>query len=447
MNGLDFGHEARRLRVGTLVRLRWIAAAGQVAALVIARYGLGIGFPFEAAAACAALLLAFNAFLRLRFSPAKRLEEKATTLILAFDIGQLGLMLFLTGGLANPFAVLLIAPTMISAVSQTWLETGKLLAFAILCACALAIWSEPLVLPNGAAIHPPRIETVGSLIAIVVSAVFVALYGGQVAKEARQLGEALAATELILSNAQHLSQLDGLAAAAAHELGTPLATVTVIVHELAGQREIAALCGEDLGLAKQELARCRTILGQLSLANRVGSEPFDKVELDALLEEVASPHRLQDIDIVASARGPEPRPFCTRNPALLYGLRNLVENAVAFARAEVRIEATWSRDKVEIAISDDGPGYPAAVVQRLGEPYISDRSAARRADPEAGLGLGLFIAKALLERAGAELKIGNLPPPKTGARAIVVWPRRDFSDETRLALAGEDASAKSPLNP
>ncbi len=441
MNPIDFGHEARRLRVGTLVRLRWIAAGGQIAAIVVARYVLHIGFPTAAAALCVAMLLGFNAVLRLKFSPATRLEEKATTLILAFDIGQLGLMLFLTGGLSNPFAVLLIAPTMISAVSQSWLETCKLLAFAIFSACVLAVWRVPLALPNGTLVNPPLIETAGSLLAIVVSAVFVAFYGGQVAKEARQLGEALAATDLILTRAQHLSQLDGLAAAAAHELGTPLATLTVVVHELANSREVAALCGEDLALAKQELARCRAILGQLSLAKSVDGQPFDQVELDGLLEEVAGPHRLQGVDIEVTAHGPEPRPACARNPALLFGLRNLVENAVAFAYARVRIEATWTRDKVEVAIEDDGPGFPPAVRQRLGEPYISDRSAARRADAEGGLGLGLFISKALLERTGAELKIGN--PQGGGARAVVAWPRELFGSKEPLVLAGDPAYAKS----
>ena len=441
MNAIDFGHVARRLRVGTLVRLRWVAAAGQLAALLFTRYVLHIGFPFPATAACVAMLLGFNAFLRLKFPPAKRLEERATTLILAVDIGQLGLMLFLTGGLANPFAVLLIAPTMISAVSQTWTETGKLLAFAILCACALAIWRVPLALPNGALIEPPLIETIGSLIAIAVGAIFVAFYGGQVAKEARQLGEALAATDLSLTRAQHLSQLDGLAAAAAHELGTPLATLTVVVHELASSPEIAALCGEDLALAKQELARCRTILGQLSLASRVGREPFDPVEIDALLEEAAGPHRLQGVDIVVTARGPEPRPVCARNPALLYGLRNLVENAVAFAVTRARIEATWTRETVEVVIGDDGPGFPPVVLQRLGEPYISDRNAGRRADAEGGLGLGLFISKALLERTGAGLKIGN--PPEGGARAVVSWPRQLFGSQKALTLAASAAPLKS----
>jgi two-component system sensor histidine kinase RegB len=441
MNAIDFGREARQLRVGTLVRLRWIAAAGQIVALLVSRYALHIGFPLQQAALCVAMLLAFNLFLRLRFQPAKRLEERATTLILAFDIGQLGLLLHLTGGLANPFAVLLIAPTMISAVSQTWMETGKLLAFAILSACALAFWRVPLTLPNGALVNPPLIETAGSLVAIVVSAVFVAIYGGQVAKEARQLGEALAATELILTRAQHLSQLDGLAAAAAHELGTPLATLTVVVHELANQREVAALCGEDLALAKQELARCRTILNQLSLANRVGAEPFEQVELDTLLEEVAGPHRLQGVEILVSAHGVDPRPVCPRNPALLYGLRNLVENAVTFADRTARIEANWTRERIEIAVSDDGPGFPPAVLQRLGEPYITDRSAARRAEAEGGLGLGLFISKALLERTGAELRIDN--PASGGARAAVAWPRALFGSQAQLSLAADAAAPKS----
>ena len=437
MDQFDFGQEARRLRVGTLVRLRWIAAAGQIAALLVAGLALHIAFPFGAAALSVALLLGFNAFLRLRFSPAKRLEEKTTTYILAVDIGQLAVLLYLTGGIANPFAMLLLAPTMISAVSQTWVETGKLLTLAILCAGVVTIWRLPLQMADGTLLDPPAIEKGGFLLAIVVSAAFVAVYGGQVAKEARQLAGALAATEMILARAQHLSQLDGLAAAAAHEFGTPLATLTVIVHELANQPEVALLCGEDLSLARQELTRCRAILGQLSIANRVASEPFDRVELEALLEEVAAPHRLQDIDIDTRAQGPEPRPLCARNPALLYGLGNLAENAVAFAEAQVTVEANWGRDRVEIAIEDDGPGFPAAVLQRLGEPYISDRTAARQSDAEAGLGLGLFIAKALLERTGAELKIGNLPWPRQGARAVVSWPRRLFEPPDRPAPAGE----------
>ncbi len=437
MTPIAFGHEARRLRVGTLVRLRWYAAAGQIAAILVSRLYLQVTFPVEPALACVGALIAFNGYLWWKVPPSTRATERLTSVILAFDVVQLWAVLTLTGGLANPFAVLLLAPTMISAVSQAWWETVKLLALAILCDGALAIWRVPLKFEDGALFNPPPIETAGFLIALVVTAVFVALYGGQVSREARQLAEALAATELILTRAQHLNQLDGLAAAAAHELGTPLATLTVIVHELSASTEVAALCGDDLTLARQELARCRVILGQLAIANRVADSPLDRLDLDSLLEEVAGPHRLQDIDIHVAASGPEPRPTCARNPALLYGLKNLAENAISFARSQVRIEATSSRNRVEIAIVDDGPGFPQQVLLRMGEPYISDRTASRRAGAEAGLGLGLFIAKALLERTGATLTIDNLASPAHGARAIVAWPRLVFEDKAITSLAAD----------
>jgi two-component system sensor histidine kinase RegB len=446
----DFGHEARRVRVGTLVRLRWIAAAGQIAALAVSRFALHLEFPFAASAICVALLIAFNGYLRFGLPQAKRLDERTTTYILAFDIGQLGVMLYLTGGLANPFAMLLLAPTMISAVSQSWDETAKLLAFAIVCAGALALWSEPLKQHGAVYVNPPPIETIGFLLAIAISAVFIAVNGSQVAKEARQLAEALAATELMLARAQHLSQLDGLAAAAAHELGTPLATLTVVIHELANQKDVVALCGEDLALARQELKRCRTILGQLANASRMAVEPFDRVEIDALLEEVAGPHRLQGIEIAVSAEGRGPHPTCPRNPALIYGLRNLVENAMAFASAEVRIAANWTEERVDIAVLDDGPGFPPAILSGLGEPFISDRAAARRSDPETagGLGLGLFISKALLERTGAELRIANRVMPYHGAVATISWPRREFGTEARAAFGRIDSiQALKPSNP
>jgi two-component system sensor histidine kinase RegB len=437
MTPIAFGHEARRVRVGTLVSLRWYAAAGQIAAILVSWLYLQVTFPVQPALLCVVALIAFNAHLWWTVPPATRANERLTSFILGFDIIQLWAVLSLTGGLANPFAVLLLAPTMISAVSQAWWETVKLLALAIVCDCALAVWRIPLKFEDGTLFNPPPIETAGFLIALVVTAVFVALYGGQVSREARQLAEALAATELILTRAQHLNQLDGLAAAAAHELGTPLATLTVIVHELIASKEVASLCGEDLTLARQELARCRVILGQLSMANRVAMSPLDRMELDSLLEEVAGPHRLQDIDIDVAASGPEPRPTCARNPALLYGLKNLVENAISFARSQVHIEATWTRERIEIAIVDDGPGFPQQVLLRMGEPYISDRTASRRAGAEAGLGLGLFIAKALLERTGAQLTIGNLSPPERGARAAVSWPRHDFEGGTPAPIAAD----------
>lgn len=414
--------EAHRLRLGTLVQIRWLAAGGQAAALIVSATFLHIRFSFWLTGVCWGLLLAFNILLWLCISPTKRLHDKTATLILALDISQLGLMLFLTGGLANPFAMLLIAPTMISAVSQSWLETVKLLALALLYAVLLAFWNLPLRLSDGIIYAPPPIAIAGTLVAIVVSAIFVALYGGQVAKEARQLAMALNATEHILARERHLSELDGLAAAAAHEFGTPLATLTVIIHELAAQKEIAALCGEDLALAQQELARCRHILSRLSLAHRLEEPENDILDIETLLEEIASPCRLQGIAIAVQAYGNAPRPVMTRNPALFHGLRNVIDNAVSFAVAQVQIVATWDETQRTIRIRDDGPGFPPLVLQSFGEPYISQRKAASTSEEKPGLGLGLFIAKVLLERTGATLTLANLPAPQHGAEVVVSWP-------------------------
>ncbi len=435
----DFGRRASQLRLGTLVRLRWLACAGQLAALLIAHFALGAGFLFMPSLGCVVASAAFNLYLSTRFPIGRRLHDDFATAILAFDIGQLAALLFFTGGLANPFAVLFLAPIMISAVSQPWRETVKLLAFSLLCVTALEFFHSELTY-NGVPLDPPQLYEIGLWASIGVSAGFVALYGNQVAGEARQLSSALAATELTLARAQHLSQLDGLAAAAAHELGTPLATVAVIVHELAAQADLQALCGEDLALAETQLARCRTILQKLSSPGKLASEARDDVPLETLLEEVVAPHRLQGVEIKATLAGKGAQPLSRRNPALIYGLDNLVSNAVGFAGSSVSIEGSWSAETIQIVIRDDGPGFPPQVLRKWGEPYISDRAGARRGDGEAvaGLGLGLFIAKALLERTGAELKIENARAPERGALVAVSWTLPVSSEKTGFWRPGNE---------
>ena len=201
-----------------------------------------------------------------------------------------------------------------------------------------------------------------------------------------------------------MSQLDGIAAAAAHELGTPLATVALVVHDLAAQPQIAAQWADDLRLGEEQVARCRTILRKLSSPDTIAAASMEEATLGDLIEEIVAPHRLLDVAIEVESQGAPPEPICRRNAGLIYGLHNIVENAVSFAERRVQISASWTASEVRIVIADDGPGFPPQVLGRLGEPYISTRGgAARRREDEAagGLGLGLFIAKALLERSGA----------------------------------------------
>jgi two-component system sensor histidine kinase RegB len=423
----DFGQRARQLRVDTLIRLRWLAVAGQSAAVLVTRVGLGFQLPMVWCFLCIGMSALLNFGLRLRFPVSQRLDDGRATIILGFDILQLAALLFLTGGLVNPFSILFLAPIMISAASLPLRRTAVLLMLALACSTVLTFWRRPLPWLEGADLHVPMLYSVAIWVAIAVGAAFITIYAHRVAEEARLLAGALNATERVLAREQHLSQLDGLAAAAAHELGTPLATVALVVTEMTRQNPPAGAFADDLRLLSQEVARCRAILGKLASLGEDRAGPLEELSLNLLIEEVAAPHRHFGVAIEIALDGAGPEPVCRRNPGMLYGLGNIVENAVDFARSLVRVDASWTNEAVTIFISDDGPGVAQHVLARLGEPYVTTRGG-QRAEGETGggLGLGLFIAKTLLERSGAALAIVNRPPPATGARARVVWSRLAF---------------------
>jgi two-component system sensor histidine kinase RegB len=279
----------------------------------------------------------------------------------------------------------------------------------------------------------PWIYVLGVWLSILLAIGFIGVYAWQLTEEGRQLAEALAATELVLAREQHLSQLDGLAAAAAHELGTPLSTISVIAKELERALEPNSPHTDDVRLLREQSQRCRDILAKLSELS--SGEPFDLLPLSALIEEVVAPHRNFGVAIdVALPHEPSPTPVGARNPAILYGLGNLLENAVDFAHERVEVTADWSGEDVAVLISDDGPGFAPEIMDRIGEPYV--RSSKRRrmnaGSETTGLGLGFFIAKTLLERSGATVDFENRAFPDRGAVVKIRWNRSDF--ERRLAF-------------
>ncbi len=231
----------------------------------------------------------------------------------------------------------------------------------------------------------------------------------------------------MLAREQHLSALDGLAAAAAHELGTPLATIALVAREL----ERALRPGphdDDLALLREQVDRCRDILKTLTSLDE-GDAPYERMAMRHMLEEIVAPHRHFGVELDVVAEGePAIEPFWVRSPSVLYGLGNLIENAVDFAGSRVRVVARWTQEQVVMEVADDGPGFAPEILTRLGEPYVSSRAAGREHPTEAGgLGLGFFIAKTLLERSGARLSLGNAAPPGKGAVVTIVWPRTRFA--------------------
>ena len=430
--GSDFRHPHRHVRLDTILRLRWLAALGQLAAIFIVAQGLDFDVPVIPCVAIVGLSAIANLVLQIAFNPMQRLEPVYAAALLALNIVELAALLFLTGGLQNPFSFLFLAPVLISATALPIRLTIALGVLAVACASALVFFHLPLPWDSDDPLVLPPIYLFGVWLSIVVAIGVTSLYAFQVTEEARKLSNALAATELVLTREQHLTQIDGLAAAAAHELGTPLSTIFLISRELEKTVHDNVPLAADLKTLREQAQRCRDILSKITQLSSSGA-PFDHMPLATLIEETVAPHRDFGVTIkVRLAVAATREPVGARNPAILYGVGNILENAVDFARTTVEVNAWWNADTVEIIISDDGPGIAPDMLNRIGEPYLSRRRSTDEDQSEhGGLGLGIFIARTLLERTGAKVSFTNRTFPDHGAVVQIAWPRERFeADET-----------------
>src|SRR6266849_4680264 len=422
----DFRHPRRHVRLDTILRLRWLAALGQLAAIFIVSHGLEFDVPIVPCVAIVGLSAMVNLALQIAFNPMQRLEPVYAAALLALNIVELAGLLFFTGGLQNPFSFLFLVPVLISATALPILLTIALGALAVACASALVFFYLPLPWDADEPLVLPPIYLFGVWLSIVVAIGVTSLYAFQVTQEARKLSDALAATELVLAREQHLTQLDGLAAAAAHELGTPLSTIFLISRELEQGLPADSPLAGDIKTLREQAQRCRDILAKITQLSATGA-PFDRMPLSTLIEETVAPYRDFGVAIkVRLAVAGTSEPVGMRNPAILHGVANILENAVDFARAAVEVNAWWNTETVEIIISDDGPGFAPDILKRIGEPYLSRRRVDDAQSEDRGLGLGVFIARTLLERTGAKVSFSNRTFPDHGAVVQIAWPRNRF---------------------
>jgi two-component system sensor histidine kinase RegB len=407
----------------TLVFIRWVAVIGQAITVLLVHYGIGFAFPAEGALAAVAISAALNIVATMSHRSGARLGDREARLYLAYDTLQLSVLLFLTGGLQNPFAILMLAPVTVSATILSRSSVIGLSAVTVLALSFLALVHLPLPARPGASLEPRPLYVLGMWTALVSSTVFIAGYIWSVAEEARRMRDAFAATQLALAREQRISAVGGLAAAAAHQLGSPLTTIALVTKELVRDLPPDSPYADDAELLLSQSERCRTILAEL-VRRRDGedAEQFAPLTMSALVEAAGEPHRRSDIALnyhIAPGRSgsgqPIDEPRVAPSPEIMHGLGNLIQNAVQFAQHEVEVTTSWNDETVAVDVVDDGPGFPPQVLARIGEPYISGRGG-----DTPHMGLGIFIAQSLLERTGARVEFANVA--EGGAEVVVEWP-------------------------
>ncbi|WP_430430958.1 ActS/PrrB/RegB family redox-sensitive histidine kinase [Oceanicaulis sp.] len=427
-----------RVRLRTLILLRWLAVTGQTMAVIVVFYGLGFDLPLGACLGVIAASAWVNAWLSLAMPTQRFAKDWEAFLQLAYDMIQLMVLLALTGGLTNPFSVMLVGPVVIAvaALPGRWWLT--LAAIAIVGSISLSIWHLPLPWSDAEAVVLPSTYRAGIWVALAIAIAFTAVYAWRVGFEAQRMGAALAATQSVLAREQRLSALGALAAAAAHELGTPLATIQLTAKEMlrAAQDDLSR---EDADLIISQAQRCREILQRLSQSSHTTADKMhERIGLRELMDEAAAPLKGLDAHVVVKL-APTPdhpdAPVLKRQTELLYGLGNFIENAVDFAQTEVQIIGAWSETELNIVVQDDGPGFPPDILAKLGEPYVTTR----RSQPGyGGLGLGVFIAVTLIERIGGTVDLTNAA--EGGARVSLTLPRAALEAEPMSDVGASDLS-------
>lgn len=446
------GHRSNRMCLRTLIVLRWIAIVGQLIAITVAqRYfnlslELGLCYVAIGASIIANLVAIFV------YPENKRLSEGEVFILLLFDISQLAYLLYLTGGLDNPFALLILVPVTISATALQDRSTLVLGAIAIAMISFVALFHVPLRTEQGFIMRMPDGFVVGSWIAITIGIVFEAICARRVASEIHSISQVLLATQMALAREQKLTDLGGVATAAAHELGTPLATIKLASAELMKELRDWPELYKDAALIRDQADRCRDILRSMGSAGKDDLH-LRHAPLGTVIREAAEPHSERGkeviIDIAPGAGTDSGQPAIAQRPEIIHGLRNLVQNAVGFAKSTVWIDAVWTESTIGIRIIDDGRGFSPYLLGHIGDPFVRTRCASedRTQRPEyEGMGLGLFIAKTLLERSGAELTFDNGrdpltaprkdPVPRFGAIVEVVWPRHLISPSAEMQSRG-----------
>ena len=408
----------------TLVTLRWIAIIGQLIAINFVYHYLKLELPIVAVHFIVLVGLITNLILQFKIKE-NQLKDLYSGFFLIYDLFQLTFLLYLTGGISNPFSFLMIVPSIISSTFLSMGTTIILGTLTIILLFFLKNYHEILPGLNAYRFNFPEYYLEGILISIIIGLIFLSYFGIRFSGETKKRSEALEKLQQVMAREYQLDSLGGLAAAAAHSLGTPLATISVVAKELKKEIGDKSKHAKDLELLVSQSKRCSEILRRISRKEIEDDQFINIVKVEDLLEEIIiSFKETSDVKINLVCNEDKNKINIKRAPELVYGLRNFIGNAVKFSKSKVKVILRSDEKTIQIEINDNGPGIPEDIINKIGEPYIKSRS--KQLSSNSGLGLGTFLGKTLLERKNAKLlfrRNGELG----GALVLISWRPKDFT--------------------
>ena len=409
--------EDLHINLETLINLRWIAILGQIFTIAIVKYYIEFNFPFLICFFLVFISFVLNVFLEFKKTTYQTINNFYATLNIFFDLTQLAGLIFLTGGLENPFSILFIVPTTVAVTYLNRFSSRLIMLSSIIFCTVLAFYHYPLPSNDNRIIILPTYYVFGLWTSVTVGIIFLGNYAYQLGRDNRKRSTALTKLENDLSKEQVISSVGNLAAAAAHELGTPLATINLIAEDLRNKFKEDKLLKEDVNLLSEQVKRCSDIL------NKIGSQN----NRDSFIEHISFKNLINEIIFSIDSANEKKIEVLNRSNyknfkinkkiEIVYALRNLIQNAIKFSKDKIEIKITQDKSSTEINISDDGNGFAQDIISDLGQPYLSSVSTSKN---KKGMGLGIFISKNLLERTKAKVFFAN-NSSLGGAEIRIFW--------------------------